>query len=114
MALYRSSDYQTRFESVGRSVKEKFKTDLQDSGHGVHFGFTIRMSSAFFSPRKFQLSFKSISLSGQEKKIEIDFQDGGRGVHLIYPIGTIFSIFFYLKVTLILPTKLRVSWSGLE
>ena len=41
MALYRSPDYQTSFESIDPSVQEKkFKIDLQDGGH---LGFPIRM-----------------------------------------------------------------------
>ena len=33
MVLYRSPDYQTRFESTGFSVQEKkFNIDLQDGG----------------------------------------------------------------------------------
>ena len=40
MALYRSPDYQTGFQSAGLSVLEKkFNTDFQDGGH---FGFPIR------------------------------------------------------------------------
>ena len=43
MALYRSTDYQTSFESIGLSVQEtKFNIDFQDSG------FPIRMVLATF------------------------------------------------------------------
>ena len=46
MALYRSRDYKTSFESVGLSVQEKkFNTDFQ---HGSHHGFTIRTILATF------------------------------------------------------------------
>ena len=37
------------------------------------------------SPRCFLLSFKSVSLSVQEKKGKIDFQDGHHGSHLGFP-----------------------------
>ena len=34
LALYRSPDYQTNFESIGLSVQEKkFNIDFQDGGH---------------------------------------------------------------------------------
>ena len=60
MALYRSPDYQTSFESVGLSVQEKrFNTDFQD---GSHLGFPIRIILASFDlqvtlilPMKFQV-----------------------------------------------------------
>ena len=50
----------------------------------------------------------SIGLSVQEKKFKIDFLDGGHGGHLGIPNGMIL-VLFDLKVTLILPTKFRVS-----
>ena len=37
--------------------------------------------------------------------MKIDFQDGHHGGHLGFPIRTILLFFFYLQVTLILPTK---------
>ena len=41
MALHRSPDYQTSFESISLSVQEKkFYIDFQD---GDHLGFPIRM-----------------------------------------------------------------------
>ena len=49
------------------------------------------------SPRCFLPSFKSISLSVQEKKGKKDFRDGRHG-HLGFPIGTILAI-FDLQVT---------------
>ena len=46
MALYLSPDYQTSFESVGISVREKkFNIDFQDGGH---IGFPIRTNLAIF------------------------------------------------------------------
>ena len=46
MALYRSPDYQTSFESTDLSVQEKnFNTDFQGGGH---LGFPIRMILATF------------------------------------------------------------------
>ena len=46
MALYRSPDYQTTFESIGLSVQEKkFNIDFQD---GDHLGFPNRMILATF------------------------------------------------------------------
>ena len=44
MALYRSPDYQTSFESVGLSVQE-FNIDFKDGGH---LGFPIRNIFATF------------------------------------------------------------------
>ena len=45
MPLYRSPDYQTRFESIGLLVLEKFNIDFQDGGH---LGFPIRIFSVTF------------------------------------------------------------------
>ena len=45
MALYRSPDYQTSFESTGLSVQKKFNIDFQD---GSHLGFPVRMILAIF------------------------------------------------------------------
>ena len=45
MALYRSPDNQTSFESIGLSVQEKFNIDFQD---GSHLGLPIRMILAIF------------------------------------------------------------------
>ena len=45
MALYRSPDYQTSFESISFLVQEKFNIDFQDGGH---LGFQIRMILATF------------------------------------------------------------------
>ena len=46
MALYRSPDYQTSFESVGLLVQEKkFNIDFHDGGH---LGFRIRNILATF------------------------------------------------------------------
>ena len=78
MALYRSSDYQTSFKSVGLSVQEKkFNIDFQDGGH---LGFPVRIILAKFwptsHPRYFQCSFESIGLFVQKKKFKIDFQHG--------------------------------------
>ena len=43
MALYRSSDYQTSFESVELLVPEKkFNIDFQDGGNVGHLEFPIR------------------------------------------------------------------------
>ena len=50
MALYRSSDYQISFESVGLTVQEKkFNIDFQDGGH---LGFPIRMILTTFDLQK--------------------------------------------------------------
>ena len=44
MALYRSPDYQTSFESVGISVqRKKLNSDFQD---GSHLEFPIRLTLA--------------------------------------------------------------------
>ena len=61
------------------------------------------------SPRCFLPSFKSISLSVQEKKRKTGFQDGRHGGHLGFQIGTIL-IIFDLQVTPMLPSKFGVNW----
>ena len=61
IALYCSPDYQTSFESIGRSVQEnKFNIDFQN---GHHLGFPIRMILATFDikvtsilPMQFQVN----------------------------------------------------------
>ena len=57
----------------------------------------------------FLRSFKSISLSVQEKKRKIDFQDGGHGGHLGFTIEMLLAI-FDLQVTPMLPIKFQVNW----
>ena len=62
MALYRSPDYQTSFESVGLSVQEKkFNIDFQDNSHLV---FATGMILAAFDlqvtlilPMKFRVNW---------------------------------------------------------
>ena len=50
MALYRSPEYQTSFESVGLSVsEEKFEIDFQDRGSGSHLGILIGIITAIFT-----------------------------------------------------------------
>ena len=61
---------------------------------------------ALYCSPDYQTSFKSISLSLQEKNFNIDFQDGG---HLRFPIRTILAS-FDPQVTSILPMKFRVIW----
>ena len=57
------------------------------------------------------MNFKSIALSVQGKKFKTDFQDGHHSRNLRFLIATIWA-FFYLQVTLMLPTKFRVNkWS---
>ena len=48
-------------------------------------------------------------LSVLEKKCKIDFLDGDHGANLGLPIEKILAI-YCLQVTLMLPTKLQVSW----
>ena len=61
MVLYRSPDYQTRFESTGFSVQEKNNIDLQDGGL---FIFPIKMIIGTFDlqvtsilPMKFRVNW---------------------------------------------------------
>ena len=62
MALYRSPDYQTSFESTGLSVQlKKFNIDFQDGGY---LGFSIRIILASFDlqvisilPMKFRVNW---------------------------------------------------------
>ena len=72
--------------------------------------FRVNWHLIYKSPKCLLPSFESAGLSVQEKKRKIDFQDGGHGGHLWFPIGTILAIFFYLQVTLMLPTKFLVNW----
>ena len=62
------------------------------------------------SHRCFLPKFESIGLSRVEEVIKIDFQDGPHGGHLRFLIRTNFTLFFYVQVTLMLPTKFRVKW----
>ena len=72
MALFRSPDYQTNFQSIGLSIREKkFNIDFQ---HGGHLGFTIRMILAIFDLRVTSILPMKLPvncLSVQEKKIEM-------------------------------------------
>ena len=91
--------------------KKKRKIDFQDGRHSDRHDFSYVFFFFFFffdykSPRCFLLSLESSGLSVQEKKRKIDFQDGG---HLGFSIGTVLAT-FGLQVTLMLPTKYRVSW----
>ena len=50
MAMYRSPEYQTSFESVGLSVsEEKFEIDFQDGGCGSHLGILTGIITATFT-----------------------------------------------------------------
>ena len=77
MALYRSPDYQTSFESIHLSVQEKnFNIDSQDDGH---LGFPIRMILATFALQVtsiLPMKFRVTGLLVQDKKVQIDFQYG--------------------------------------
>ena len=55
------------------------------------------------------MNFESTALSVPEKKFKTDFQDGRHGCNLGFPIER-FELFFYLQVTLMLPTKFQVNW----
>ena len=61
------------------------------------------------SPQGLLPSFKSISLSIQEKKRKIDFQDGSHCDRHGFLNGRILAI-FDLQVTPMLPTEFRVNW----
>ena len=43
MALYRSPEYHTSLETVGRLIPEKFQIDFQDGFCGSRFGILIGM-----------------------------------------------------------------------
>ena len=66
MALHRSPDYRTSFESVGLSIQEKkFNIDFQD---GDHLGCPVRMMLATFNlqvtsilPMKFRVNWPFVS-----------------------------------------------------
>ena len=61
------------------------------------------------SPRYFLPSFKSTGILVQKKKFKTDFHDDSHDGHLGFQTGIILVI-FDLQVTLILPTKFRVTW----
>ena len=71
IALYRSPDYQTSFESIGLSVqKKKVNIEFQD---GSHLGFPrewFKLPLIYKSPWYFQWSLESIGLLLQDKKGE--------------------------------------------
>ena len=73
------------FESIGISVQEKFKTDLQD---GSHLGFPIGKILATFDLQVTLIpptKFESVAFSLQEEKFKLDFQDGSCDLwHLIW------------------------------
>ena len=58
---------------------------------------------------EYQITFKSVGLSVQEKKLKMDFQDDGCGCHLEFWIRTFLAI-LYLQITTILPARSEVSW----
>ena len=74
MALYRSPDYQTSFESVDLSVQEKnFNIDFQDGGH---LGFPIRMNLATSHLNTSNEASSQLVFWFRVKKFKIDFQHG--------------------------------------
>ena len=99
MALYRSPDYQTSFESIDLSVQE-FNTDFQDCDHGGHLEFTIRTICDLHVISILPMKFEPAGFSVKETKIEIGFQAGGRAGHLGFSIGRILAIFFIFKLPL--------------
>ena len=109
MALYRSSDYQTSFESIGLSFQEKkFNIDFQDDGH---LGFPIRMiltTSDLQVTLILPMKFNSIGLLFQDEKVQNRFS-----TWLLRQPSWISNqsdlAIFDLQVTLTLPTKFRVS-----
>ena len=62
------------------------------------------------SLRCFLPSFRSISLSIQEKKRKIDFQYTCHGGHLGFPIGTVFVVFFIYNIRPDASAKFRFYW----
>ena len=97
------------FIHVISSVAGKYNKHKQD---GSHLGFPIRIILATVDLQVtsiLPMNFESITLSVQEKKFKTDFQDGRHGRNLGFPIATIWAFFFYLQVTPMLPTKLRVN-----
>ena len=60
-------------------------------------------------PWYFLPSFKAFGRLVQKKKLKMDFQDGHYAGHLRFSIRMVLAI-FDLQVTLILPTKVLVSW----
>ena len=72
MALYRSPDYQTSFESIGLLLQmKKFNIDFQD---GSHLGFPNRMTLATSDLQVTSiLPFESIGLLVQDKKVQNRF-----------------------------------------
>ena len=81
MALYRSPEYQTSFESVDLSVREnKVKIDSQNGGSGVNFGFLIETILATFNlqvvlilPTNFRVDWPFYSEDGGHRT-SLDFR----------------------------------------
>ena len=67
-----------------------------------------RAKTALICLLYYQISFKSVGLSVQEKKFNTDFQDS-HGGHLGLPIRMILPT-FDLQIISILPMKFRVNW----
>ena len=94
------------FKSIDLLFQKKQKLYFQDSWQGAkisdrnHFSFFL----IYTSPRCFLPSFKSTSISVQEKKQKIGFQDGCHCRNLGFPIGMILAI-FDLQVTMMLPIQ---------
>ena len=105
-------DFQPSLESIGISVKEKkFKTDLQNGGHGRQLGFPTGMLLTIFDLRDAQVIWPKFRVTSafHSEEFKTDFQDGHHGGHLGFSMETIFS-FFYLQVTLILPIKFQLAF----
>ena len=97
------------FIHVNSSVAGKYNKHKQD---GSHLGFPIRMILATVDLQVTSIppiNFESIVLSVQEKKFKTDFQDGHMAAIWDF-LSQRFELFFYLQVTLMLPTKFRVNW----
>ena len=111
MALYRSSEYQTSFESMGISVQEKkFKTDFQDSGCSSNLLFLIGTISAIFAlqitpmlPTKFPASWPSVS------GVEVQSRSARWQTSWISDLIALAVFFFFFLSTSRLDTSYQVS-----
>ena len=139
MALYRSPDYQTTFESICFSVQEKkFNIDFQDSGHQNDFIYFLSTShldtsnelAFWFRIKKVQNRFSTWLLrrpswiSDQNdfiyfcstifKSIGNSFQEkkGKNRFSRWQPLrpSWISLAIFFLQVTPMLPAKFQVNW----
>ena len=97
------------FIHVNSTVAGKYNKHKQD---GSHLGFPIRMILATVDLQVasiLPMNFKSIALRFRTKSSEQIFKMAAIAAIWDF-LSQRFELFFYLQVTLMLPTKFRVNW----